>query len=216
MRTRAAVTAGVAALSILVSAFGHALLAGHPVAGSAVPQLGLLAALCFLLASQRLRPPALVAALALIQVAVHVTLTQTAAVPTEAPTDHEMAGMMDHAGHATASHDALSHAMASHGMGSHDMASMPGTTDAAEGRGLDLAMLGLHLAAMLGTLVLLHGAAVWWERLVVALARVLPGLPRLAPVGFGPPAPAAYAIVATPCPQRWLPATVRRRGPPTS
>lgn len=198
MRTRAGVTAGVTAgvavLSVFASALGHAVVAGHPVPGSALPQLGLLAALCFLLASQRLVRPILIVALSLIQVAVHVILARaSAASPPPAP-------VMDHAAH-----------HAHHGHDLPAIASGAGAQDA----GADLPMLAMHLVAMLGTLALLHAAAVWWERLVVALARVLPRLP-LVPVGFVRPVGAAYAVVATPCPQRWLPATVRRRGPPAS
>src|SRR5262245_66606236 len=76
MRSRAAgVTAAVAVLSVLASAAGHGLVAGHPVPSSVLPRLGLLASLCFLLAIQRLRTPVLVAALSLVQVGVHVVLT---------------------------------------------------------------------------------------------------------------------------------------------
>lgn len=217
MRTRAGVTAGVAVLSVFASAVGHAVVAGHPVPGSAVPRLGLLAALCFLLASQRLARPVLIAALSLIQVAVHLTLA-TAHAAMNLTLTGATTGQSEHHGHdmAAMSDMASSAGMSSTGMGDMaGMGGMPAVPGPVRQTGFDVPMVALHLAAMLATLALLHGAAAWWERLVVALARVLPRLPRV-PVGFVRPVGAAYAVVATPCPQRWLPATVRRRGPPAS
>jgi hypothetical protein len=82
----------------------------------------------------------------------------------------------------------------------------------APGRQADLPMLGMHLGAMLGTLVLLYAAARWWEHLVGALGRVLPRVGRI--VIVRPARPLACAVVPAPQPQRWLPSTVRRRGPP--
>lgn len=226
MRTRAGVTAAVAVLSLFGSAAGHALVSGHPVAPSALPQLGLLAAVCFLLAGQRLRTPSLVAALSLVQATVHLVLAQshhltapggtassgTSAVrtaPGQAMTDHSTAGH-SMAGHASAG------PMAGHGMAGHEMAGMPGMGDAAgqTGGGIDTGMLVMHLGAMLGTLWLLAAAGRWWERLVVALGRVVPALPRMVHVTVDGPGLAAYAVVPVPSPQRWLPTTVLRRGPP--
>src|SRR5262245_28080666 len=93
MRSRAAgVTAAVAVLSVLASAAGHGLVAGHPVPSAVLPRLGVLASLCFLLATQRLRTPVLVMALSLIQVGVHVVLT-TAHPVSAPPMDHQMGPM---------------------------------------------------------------------------------------------------------------------------
>jgi hypothetical protein len=192
MRTRAAgVTAAVAVLSVLASAAGHALVAGHPVPSSVLPRLGLLASLCFLFATQRLRTPVLVAALSLVQVGVHVVLTAAhpVAVGAAQPTNH--------AHHQMASMEHM-----------HQMAA-PAVTPHADH---DLPMLALHLGAMLGTLALLHAAARWWEQLVSALGRALPRWARI--VIVRPARSPAYAVLPTPRPQRWLPSTVRRRGPP--
>jgi hypothetical protein len=191
MRTRAAgVTAAVAVLSVLASAAGHALVAGHPVPSSVLPRLGLLASLCFLFATQRLPTPVLVAALSLVQVGVHVVLTTAhpvtvATQPMNHAHDHmaPMENMHQKAGSAVSPH-------ADH----------------------DLPMLAVHLGAMLGTLALLHAAARWWEQLVSALGRALPRWARIVIVRLA--RPLAYAAVPTPYPQRWLPSTVRRRGPP--
>ena len=186
MRSRAAgVTAAVAVLSVLASAAGHAFVAGHPVPSSVLPRLGLLASLCFLLATQRLRTPVLVAALSLIQVGVHVVLTTAhSAVPAS-----------------------MEHMASMDGMGAMEPHQMP-----AASRQADLPMLAMHLGAMLGTLALLHAATHWWEQLVSALGRVLPHFGRI--VIVRPGRPLAYAVVPTPQPQRWLPSAVRRRGPP--
>ena len=185
MRSRAAgVTAAVAVLSVLASAAGHAFVAGHSVPPSVLPQLGLLASLCFLFGMQRLRTPVLVAALSLIQVGVHLVLTAAHSAP-PASMDHEHMASMD-------------------GMAAMKMP--------APSRQADLPMLAMHLGAMLGTLALLYSAARWWEQLVGALGRVLPRFGRI--VIVRPARPLAYAVVPTPQPQRWLPSTVRRRGPP--
>jgi hypothetical protein len=153
-----------------------------------LPRLGLLASLCFLLAIQRLRAPVLVAALLLVQVGVHVVLT----------TAHPMSGAS-----APMNHMPPMDGMAAMGT----MAPMaPPAGDH------DLPMLAMHLGAMLGTLALLHAAARWWEQLVGALGRVLPRFARI--VIVRPSRPLAYAVVPTPHRQRWLPSTVRRRGPP--
>ncbi len=186
MRSRAAgVTAAVAVLSVLASAAGHALVAGHLVPSSVLPRLGLLASLCFLFATQRLRTPVLVGALSLIQVGVHVLLT-TAQPMSAAPMDHQMAPM--------------------DGMAAMEPHRMP-----APSRHADLPMLAMHLGAMLGTLALLHAAARWWERLAGALGRVLPRFGQV--VIVRPARLLTHAVVPTPHPQRWLP-SVRRRGPP--
>jgi hypothetical protein len=188
MRSRAAgVTAAVAVLSVLASAVGHAFVAGHPVPTSMLPRLGLLASLCFLFATQRLRTPVLVVALSLIQVGVHVVLT-TAHPTAPVSMDHGHMAPMD-------------------GMAAMEPHQMP-----APSRQADLPMLGIHLGAMLGTLALLYAAARWWEQLVGALGRVLPRVGRI--VIVRPARRLAYAVVPTPQPRRWLPSTVRRRGPP--
>ena len=188
MRSRAAgVTAAVAVLSVLASAAGHAFVSGHPVPSSVLPRLGLLASLCFLLATQRLRTPVLVAALSLIQVGVHVVLT-TAHSTAPVSMDHQHMASMD-------------------GMAALEPHQMP-----APSREADLPMLAMHLGAMFGTLALLHTAARWWEQLVGALGRVLPRFGRI--VIVRPARPLAYAVAPTPQPQRWLPSSVRGRGPP--
>jgi hypothetical protein len=187
MRTRAAgVTAAVAVLSVLASAAGHALVAGHPVPSSVLPRLGLLASLCFLFATQRLGAPVLVAALSFVQVGVHVVLTAAHPVAVAAQP-------MSHAHHNMAPMENMHQVAAPHA--DHD-----------------LPMLAVHLGAMLGTLALLHAAARWWEQLVSALGRALPRWARIVIVRRA--RPLAYAAVPTPYPQRWLPSTVRRRGPP--
>lgn len=188
MRSRAAgVTAAVAVLSVLASAAGHAFVAGHPVPSSVLPQLGLLASLCSLFAMQRLHTPVLVAALSLIQVGVHLVLTAAHSAP-PASMDHEHMASMD-------------------GMAAMEPHQMP-----VPSRQADLPMLAMHLGAMLGTLAVLYAAARWWEQLVGALGRVVPRFGRI--VIVRPTRPLAYAVVPTPQPQRWLPSTVRRRGPP--
>jgi hypothetical protein len=188
MRTRAAgVTAAVAVLSVLASAAGHAFVVGHPVPSSVLPRLGLLASLCFLFATQSLRTPVLVAALSLVQVGVHLVLTAHPAAAAQP---------MNHAQHQMPPMEHM-----------HQMAA-PGVAPHADH---DLPMLATHLGAMLGTLALLHAAARWWEQLVSALGRVLP---RWARIVVPPARRPAYVVVPTPRPQRWLPSTVRRRGPP--
>ena len=177
MRSRTAgVTAAVAVLSVLASAAGHAFVAGHSVPPSVLPQLGLLASLCFLFAMQRLRTRVLVAALSLIQVGVHVVLTAAHSAP-PASMDHEHMASMD-------------------GMAAMEPHQIP-----VPSRQADLPMLAMHLGAMLGTLALLYSAARWWEQLVGALGRVLPHCGRI--VIVRPARPLAYAVVPTPRPPGW-------------
>jgi hypothetical protein len=181
MRTTAGVTAGVAALGVLSGAAGHALVTHHPVSPAVLPRLGLLASLCFVLATQRLGTPALVAALSLVQVGVHVVLMAAPAPPVQAMHDHERMAM-----------------------------------PAAKARlVIDAPMLGMHLGAMLGTLLLLRTAGRCWEQLVGALGRVIPALPRLC--GMPPVArtSSAYGVRPAPYSRRWLPSSPRR-GPPTT
>ncbi len=93
----------------------------------------------------------------------------------------------------------------------HQHESMP---EATTSTGTDLPMMAAHLAGVLLAVILLHRAGLWWQRLLAVLARVLPVLPAAVsplPVLSSRPGVAAAAV---PCPERWLPAGVLRRGPP--
>lgn len=188
MRSRVGVTAVAAALSVVVSAAGHAVAAGHPVPASALPQLATLAASCFLLALSGLGLRLLLPALAAIQTALHFGL----AIPVPAPV------VQQHAGH-------LHHPVAE---------SLPtATIQSGPGYGA-AAMLGLHAGALLVSVVLLHRAQVWFERVGSALARAMPAPPATPRLQLGVPAPVAAEVRPAPDSRRWLPADVRRRGPP--
>jgi hypothetical protein len=95
--------------------------------------------------------------------------------------------------------------------GHHHHESMPTATTEA---GSDLPMMTAHLAGVLLAVALLHRAGVWWRRLLAVLARVLPVLPAAVSPLPVPTSRPGVAAAAVPCPERWLPAGVLRRGPP--
>jgi hypothetical protein len=186
MRTRAGLTAAVAVLSLLAGVGGHGYVDGHPVDVSAIPQLALLAAFGALLGWQRVGPAAQLAGLAAIQLGVHVALMgeQPAAPPAAVHMHHH-----------------------------HHHGSMPVATDTA-GAGTGFPMMLVHLAGTLGAVVVLHRAGRWWLRLRTLVARILPVLPSAAPSPLVARPAAGAAAAAVPCPERWLPGGVLRRGPP--
>lgn len=188
MRTRAGLTAAVAVLSLLAGVGGHGYVDGHPLDVSAIPQLALLAAFGALLGWQRVGPAAQLAGLAAIQLGVHLALMG------EQPTAPPAAVHLHH----------------HHG-------SMPVATDTAGAGatgGTGFPMILVHLAGTLGAVVLLHRAGRWWLRLRTLVARILPVLPSAVPPPLVARPAAGVAGAAIPCPERWLPGGVLRRGPP--
>ncbi len=75
-------------------------------------------------------------------------------------------------------------------------------------------MLAMHAGALLVSVLLLHRAQRWTHRIGIAVARVIPVLPETPRLLVGVPDPVAGDVRPAPLPQRWLPADVRRRGPP--
>ena len=184
MRTRAGLTAAVAVLSLFAGVAGHGYVDGHPLDVSAIPQLALLAAFGALLGWQRVGPAGQLAGLAAIQLGVHLALM----------------------GEQPAAPPAAVHMHHHHG-------SMPVATDTA-GAGTGFPMMLVHLAGTLGAVVLLHRAGRWWLRLRTLVARILPVLPSAVPPSLVARPAVGVAGAAVPCPERWLPAGVLRRGPP--
>jgi hypothetical protein len=185
MRSRIGVTAAAAALSVLLSAAGHAIAAGHPVPPTAVPSLVALTGVAFALAMSGLRLPVLLPGLAAIQVAVHSGLDTLSPAPV----------VQQHVHHVYHGAEPVPAATVSSGQ--------PGWS-----------MPAMHVAALLVSLLLLHRAQQWYERIGTAVARVIPVLPEAPRLRLGVPEPVAGDVRPAPFAQRWLPADVRRRGPP--
>jgi hypothetical protein len=181
VRSRIGTVATAAALSVVLSAAGHAVAAGHSVPTSSMPRLAVLAAVAFLLAMSGTGIFLLIPALAAIQITLHVGLDVPA--PTPVVVAH-------HAHHGEA---------------------LPSTATTSSGPGL---MLAMHIGALLISVLLLHRAQQSCHRIGSALARVIPVLPEAPRLHVGVPEPVAGDVRPTPFAQRWLPADVRRRGPP--
>lgn len=195
MRAETSAASTVAALSVAVAAAGHLVVSGASMPAASFAPLAALAGACFLLGSHlNGRPRLSVAVLAGVQLVVHLALGATP--------DHETTTAAAAQRPIGRSHHQHLHGAAAGGAGQNVLA------DA-------LVMTATHLAVLLAAVVLLARARSWIMRIRRIAGRFLFQVPAV------PVAPATAARLLTDVPgegpslQRWRPANVSRRGPPS-